>query len=178
MLRLALVSVAFTTACALTTPAAPPAVVPETSATVARAPAVPAPAAPVPVAPAAPAPAAPTVAREQFGAAITDGTTVALADIIAHPARFAGQTVLTAGTVTAVCQSRGCWMQLGDNDNRVHVRMHGHSFFIPRNASGRRARVQATVLSGLPNGHCESEATEQTGHVARLELDATGVELD
>ena len=70
-------------------------------------------------------------------------------------------------------------MQLNDTEQRVHIKMHGHSFFIPRNASGRHAIVQGTVISGNPNGHCEQEAAEATGHQAaqRLEIDATGVEL-
>ncbi len=123
-------------------------------------------------------PAAPAAATI-FGQPITVADSTALAAIVQHPSQFSGQTVRTEGVVTAVCQARGCWMQIGDGDQRVHVRMHGHSFFIPRNASGRRARVQATVEGGNPNGHCEQEAAEATGQqaAARLELDATGVEL-
>lgn len=125
-------------------------------------------------------PAAPSApATTNFGQPITVAESTALAAIVQHPAQFSGQTVRTEGVVTAVCQARGCWMQIGDGEQRVHVRMHGHSFFIPRNASGRRARVQGTVEGGNPNGHCEQEAAEATGQqaAARLELDATGVEL-
>ncbi len=132
------------------------------------------PAAPSPAAPAAPSP----TSAQRFGEPITLTETTALSDIVRSPAQYANQTVRTEGVVSAVCQARGCWMQIADGDNRVHVRMHGHSFFVPRTSAGHRARVQATVLSGLPNGHCEQEATEQTGHQARLELDALGIELD
>jgi hypothetical protein len=53
------------------------------------------------------------------------------------------------------------------------------TLFSTGGASGRRARVQGTVVGGNPNGHCEQEAAEATGHQAaqRLEIDATGVEL-
>lgn len=115
---------------------------------------------------------------QRLGAPINAGPLTALADVLANPGRFSGQTILTEGTVSAVCQAAGCWMRLVDaNNQQIHVRMHGHSFFIPRNATGRRARVQATVLGGVPNGHCEQEANGQTGQRARLELDALGVEL-
>ena len=127
------------------------------------------------------APAAPAqgVAAARLGTPLTVTQRTPLADIVATPGRFAGQTVRVEGTVTAVCQAAGCWMQLSDDEHRVHVKMHGHSFFIPRTATGRHVRVQATVISGNPNGHCEQEAAEATGQpVARLELDATGVELD
>ena len=119
------------------------------------------------------------MAATQLGAPLTVTQSTPLAAIVAAPARFSGQTVRVEGTVTAVCQARGCWMQLTDNDQHVHIKMHGHSFFVPRTASGHHARVQGTVVSGNPNGHCEQEAAEATGQpVARLELDATGVELD
>ncbi len=122
---------------------------------------------------------APSVAATQLGAPITVTQSTPLAAIVAAQAHFSGQTVRVEGTVTAVCQSRGCWMQLTDNDQRVHIKMHGHSFFVPRTASGHHARVQGIVVSGNPNGHCEQEAAAATGQpVARLELDATGVELD
>ena len=115
---------------------------------------------------------------QRLGAPITMTETTALSDVLANPARFSGQTIRTEGTVSAVCQAAGCWMRLVDaNNQQIHVRMHGHSFFIPRNAAGHRVRVQATVLGGVPNGHCEQEANGQTGQQARLELDALGVEL-
>jgi len=135
-----------------------------------------APAAPTP---AAPTPAAPSGAAQALGAPITVTETTTLAAIAANPAQFAGRPVRTEGVVSAVCQAAGCWMQIADADQRVHIKMHGHSFFIPRNAAGRRARVQGTVVGGNPNGHCEQEAAEATGHQAaqRLEIDATGVEL-
>lgn len=116
---------------------------------------------------------------QRLGAPITMTETTALSDVLANPARFSGQTIRTEGTVSAVCQAAGCWMRLVDTNNQqIHVRMHGHSFFIPRNATGHRVRVQATVLGGVPNGHCEQEANGQTGQQARLELDALGVELE
>lgn len=164
-------------------PTSAPQVQPEaapTQAVTAQAVAAPAPAHEAPCAaheqPAAPAAAA---NARRLGAPITVTERTPLSAILATPARFSGQTVRLEGTVAAVCQSAGCWMQLNDTEQRVHIKMHGHSFFIPRNASGRRAVVQGTVISGNPNGHCEQEAAEQTGQpVARLEIDATGVELD
>lgn len=124
-------------------------------------------------------PAAQAGVTQRLGAPITMTETTALSDVLANPARFSGQTIRTEGTVSAVCQAAGCWMRLVDSNNQqIHVRMHGHSFFIPRNATGRRVRVQATVLGGVPNGHCEQEANGQTGQQARLELDALGVELE
>jgi hypothetical protein len=103
---------------------------------------------------------------------------VTLADIAKNPASFAGRAFTTRGVVTAVCQEMGCWMEMKDSGSGAHLRMHGHSFFVPKNASGRTARVEATLVpDGAPKACGGEEACAGTG-LAQLQLDATGVELD
>jgi hypothetical protein len=126
--------------------------------------------------------AAPAASAERapvlFGARITQPV-VPLSDIARTPSKYANQVVATTGTVTAVCQNKGCWMEIRDESGEAHVKMHGHAFFVPKTASGHKARVQATVLKTDPDEECSQEAAEQTGKpVAKIELDATGVELD
>jgi hypothetical protein len=125
----------------------------------------------------APTPAPPASTSLKLGAPIRAGQKVALASIAKESAKYANATVTTEGRVTAVCQAMGCWMEISDAAGEAHVRMSGHSFFIPKNASGRRAIVQGTVLAKPDNGECEQEAAEATGKVVKIELDATGVEL-
>lgn len=98
---------------------------------------------------------------------------VPLAAIAKNPAAFEGRVIATSGKVTAVCQEMGCWMQLEDTSGQAHVRMHGHAFFVPKTAPGHLARVQATIVkpAGSPDD-CEE------GKSAKVELDATGVEID
>jgi hypothetical protein len=114
----------------------------------------------------------------RLGAAIS-APAVALADVAKDPHAFEAAPFSTTGTVTAVCQSMGCWMEIKDADNNAHIRMHGHSFFVPKTASGRKARVQATVVPAADEKECD-EAAERGGvpkPVTRVELDATGIEL-
>jgi hypothetical protein len=121
------------------------------------------------------APAAPVSTAPKGTLALGERITsplVSLADIAKNPAAFQGKTVATSGKVTAVCQEMGCWMQLEDASGQAHVRMHGHSFFVPRTAPGHLARVQATLVS--PSGATDCEE----GKSAKVELDATGVEID
>jgi hypothetical protein len=68
-------------------------------------------------------------------------------------------------------------MEIADQEGEAHIRMSGHSFFIPRSATGRRAVVEGTVLARPDEGACEQEAAEATGKTVKVELDATGVEL-
>ncbi len=102
---------------------------------------------------------------------------VSLTTIAKDTTKYARTTVKTEGRVTAVCQAMGCWMEIADANGEAHVRMNGHSFFIPKTASGRRAIVEATVLPRPDNGECEQEAAQATGKIVKVELDATGVEL-
>ena len=102
---------------------------------------------------------------------------VPLADIANHPDRFCSGIVATSGKITAVCKEMGCWMELVDASSQAHVKMHGHAFFVPRTAPGHLARVQAHVVPKGGNDDCTEDAPEQAG-VARVELDATGVEID
>jgi hypothetical protein len=100
---------------------------------------------------------------------------VSLADIAKNPGQYANRVVATEGKVTAVCQEMGCWMEIQDATGRAHVRMHGHTFFVPKTASGHQARVQATVLT---NAAPAGEDCTDRSPLAKVELDATGVELD
>ena len=124
---------------------------------------------PAPVA-AAPAPVA--AASIKLGAPITEPI-VALADVAKNPASFKGKAIATTGTVKAVCQEQGCWMEITDATTDANVRMHGHAFFIPKSSSGKKAKVQGTVMLMKDGKECEEMAS--TG--ASLQMDATGVEL-
>ena len=97
---------------------------------------------------------------------------VPLADVAKNPARFKDRVFATSGKITAVCQEMGCWMQLEDAAGSAHVRMHGHTFFVPKTAPGHGARVQGTIVQAGSDSDCED------GKSAKLELDATGVEID
>jgi hypothetical protein len=101
---------------------------------------------------------------------------VSLAQIAGSPAQYENQVVATGGKVTAVCQAMGCWMELEDESGHAHVKMHGHTFFVPKTAAGHLARVQARVLR---EGAAEcADSPPPKGSIAKVELDATGVELD
>ena len=140
----------------------------------------------------------------QFGGALTDLAPTALSAISASPTTFDGQTVRTEGTIERVCQRMGCWMELrAEGTEPIRVPMAGHSFFVPKTASGRKARVLATLVKNDEDGACaedkdglsaagaapagekhakgkgcKAEAEAQLGRpLAKMELIAEGVEL-
>lgn len=138
-------------------------------------------------------------AELRLGAPIAPTTqSVALADVAKKPDAFVNKTFTTTGTVTAVCQHMGCWMEIKDDASEAHIKMAGHSFFVPKTASGKKARIQAKLVPSGKEGACEgegheamaaaeakagkkgcrAEAEEQLGRpLAKLELIAEGVEL-
>jgi hypothetical protein len=125
---------------------------------------------------------------------------VALSEVAKTPNNYVNKTFTTTGTVTAVCQHMGCWMEIKDDASEAHIKMAGHKFFVPKTASGKKARIQATLVPGEAKGSCEGEghsaeghsaseakegkkgcreeAEQQLGHpLAKLELVADGVEI-
>jgi hypothetical protein len=162
--------------------------------------------APAPAPSPSPAPAAANEGALRLGAAIeASAQKVALSEVAKEPSSFVGKTFATSGTVTAVCQHMGCWMEIKDDASAAHIKMAGHGFFVPKTASGRKARVLAKLesenegscegeghegmvaASGVgagdkpPNAKgkgCRAEAESQLGRpLAKLELVAEGVEL-
>ena len=106
--------------------------------------------------------------------------TVALADVMKHPDAYKGKSFVTTGTVTAVCQQMGCWMEIKDDTGEAHVKMAGEKFSVPKSSAGHKARVQGTIVDVAGgDSDCAEEAAEQTGkQVAKVQLEATGVELN
>jgi hypothetical protein len=147
-----------------------------------------------------PKPAASAVAATKnepaarYGAPVDEtAPKVALGEVAKDPGAFTGKTFATTGTVTAVCQHRGCWMEIKDDLGEAHIKMAGHAFFVPRTASGKKAKVLATLVRADNGGDqacgdsehhagagkgCKAEAEAQLGRpLAKLELIAQGVEL-
>jgi hypothetical protein len=118
-------------------------------------------------------------ASERFGQPLeTERELTALASILGTPERFDGRVVRTEGRVERVCQKMGCWMELACDEGSVRIPMAGHSFFIPKDAAGRRATVEGKVgvktLDRRTKDHLRAEGARQ---VAALHIAATGVEL-
>jgi hypothetical protein len=118
------------------------------------------------------------LARKKFGAEITEKASTPLGQIMREPGKFAARTVRTEGVVSAVCKSMGCWMELAEPGGQAHIKMAGHSFFVPKDSKGHRAVVQGKIVNApKDDDDCTEEAREQTGQIAKVEIEATGVEF-
>jgi hypothetical protein len=121
------------------------------------------------------------LSQKKFGAAITESSNTTLASLVTEPARFSTKTVRTEGVVSAVCQAMGCWMEIVDDAGQAHVKMAGHSFFIPKEASGHHAVVQGRLLSSAgpacAANDCNSNSKPMAGRGEQAQIEATGVEF-
>jgi hypothetical protein len=96
---------------------------------------------------------------ERVGEEVQPQTPVHFAVVQASPQEYFGKPILVEGTVKAVCQKMGCWMQIEDGGHLAIVRWKdgcGGKYAFAKDAAGRKVLVQG-VLS--PN-HMEETETE------------------
>ena len=95
---------------------------------------------------------------DHFGAGITEGAPATpLAEVLKNPEQFTGKVARIEGPITAVCQTKGCWMHLGAQTPPVMVKFKDYAFFVPKDASGRTTIVEGTMTM-------KQETVEQTKH--------------
>ena len=98
------------------------------------------------------------------GEPITVSDVTPVAKIAAEPVAFAGQQVRIEGTVKAVCQGRGCWVEVTDKNGKSFLaRSLDDSVLLPKDCAGRKIVVQG-VVTALPQKAVE-EAEAAEGHV-------------
>jgi hypothetical protein len=94
---------------------------------------------------------------DHFGTGITEGKATPVAEALANAADFTGKVVRLEGTINEICQTKGCWMYLGDPKNPVMVKFKDYAFFMPKDGAGRTAIVEGTMAM-------KQETIEQTKH--------------
>ncbi len=99
-------------------------------------------------------PAAPAVtfaSFDVFGSEFDQADSIPVQNVASSPADFLGEPVKVSGTITEVCQGRGCWMTLQVSDAQmVRIVMprdenNNYLFTLDKGMSGRRAIVQGTL---------------------------------
>jgi hypothetical protein len=124
------------------------------------------------------------------GAALSDkAEKVSLSEAIKNPEKFAGKTVLVEGVIVRSCKKEGCWMELAADKQSpsVRVSMKKHSFFIPLESAGYKAKAEGVLtvktLSKEMVDHlikddgAKFDKRNPDGTVTEVSFEATGVEL-
>lgn len=91
------------------------------------------------------------------------------------------------GYISQVCQAEGCWMKLKNDDGEdVMVKFKDHSFFVPKDISGKAAIVKGKavkrVITVQERRHMAEDAGKTSEEIAKitepkeeLRIEATGV---
>lgn len=100
-----------------------------------------------------------------------------LADVLAKPE--AGKAVRLEGTIERVCRNKGCWLELKQGTQSVHVTFADYAFFVPKDSAGRAVVLEGKVVVKEPAeadaAHKKAEGAE--GAAGRVSIEATGVEI-
>jgi hypothetical protein len=121
-----------------------------------------------------------------LGSGVTLETATPIADVIAKPASFAGQTVRVEGVVTAVCEHAGCWMTLapagaaGEHPATLRLKVDDGVIVFPVSARGRTAVAQGVVARvGGDDHHAADHAGGAGASAAKTsyQLEVTGAIL-
>lgn len=121
------------------------------------------------------------------GAAIGTSPDVALTDVVKDPDKYMGKPVILRGSVGAVCQKKGCWMEVlsGEEKTTVRVTFKDYGFFVPMDSEGMIVRAEGTfhakTWSKEDADHLEGEGANlvrnPNGTATEYGFIATGVEL-
>ena len=130
-----------------------------------------------------------TLAQEVVtrGDALGDSPLVSLHDVMGDVDSYLDTTVIVEGSVTRVCQMKGCWMELtADSDTSgVRVTFKDYGFFVPTDSQGRVARLEGVfetnLFSKADADHLVEEGVElirnPDGTATELSFVAAAVEL-
>ena len=88
---------------------------------------------------------APAVNAEVYGAGVTLAEATPIHAILADPDAYVGQKVRVEGGVLEVCPMKGCWIDIGDEDGSVQVKVEDDVIIFPGDAKGRLAAAEGIV---------------------------------
>lgn len=87
-----------------------------------------------------------TVSAQTFGAAITEDSAIAITELGALMKDKNEIAIKLSGEVEAVCQKKGCWMDLKNpGDSSLHVTFLDYGFFVPKDAAGKTAIIDGVA---------------------------------
>ena len=128
-----------------------------------------------------------------FGAGVSNPENpAAFADVVRQLETQDSVNTILKAKVSEVCQAKGCWMNLVDNNGVVQeelfVKFHDYGFFVPKDIAGREVIVEGvaykeeTSVEELKHyaedaGKSEEEIAAITEPVSEMKFMATGVVL-
>lgn len=114
-----------------------------------------------------------TLSGQPFGEAFTPAKVIKYDELRAKMGTQDSLETVLVGTVTEVCQAKGCWMSIASadaNGESMMVRFKDYGFFMPKDISGRKV-----VLNGY--AFREVTSVDELRHYAE-DANKTQAEID
>lgn len=107
---------------------------------------------------------------------LSDSAAVPVSTVLANPATYEGKYVRLAGSVTKVCQSKGCWLEMADPTTRqtlfVKFTCPVEGRLIPMDAMNKpvvvEGYVKVTEISEQDARHLKEESGARPEDVAKI----------
>ena len=85
-------------------------------------------------------------ATQNLGKPLTLKKPMTIAEVIAKPERFVGKTVQVKGKITEVCQMMGCWMDIADGAQSLHIKVDDGVLVFPKDSAGKQAVAEGKLV--------------------------------
>ena len=85
-------------------------------------------------------------ATQNLGKPLTLKKPMTIAKVMAKPDKFVGKTVQVTGKVTEVCQMMGCWMDLTDGSQSIHINAEDGVIVFPKDSVGKQAVAEGKLI--------------------------------
>ncbi len=93
---------------------------------------------------------------------------VKLGVALQEPIQYQKMNFVITGNITRVCQKKGCWMILTDGESFARVDFNNHSFFIPKDSTGKAEVYGRLVKKELTEEQRAHFAAEGSGELPEL----------
>ncbi|RCK77689.1 MAG: hypothetical protein IGBAC_1998 [Ignavibacteriae bacterium] len=80
-----------------------------------------------------------------YGESIKYKKVTPMRDLIKNPGKYKNREVVIEGYVGAVCQTKGCWMEIKDGKDKLRVEFKDYKFFVPYDSKGKKVRIQGKI---------------------------------
>ena len=112
-------------------------------------------------------------AQQYFGEKIDDQGITPIKQVIQQLTPDKEIPTKIKGTITGVCQMKGCWMRIKDeSDNELFIRFKDYGFFVPKDAAGKtailrgKAFIHTTSVDELK--HYAEDAGKSAEEIAKI----------
>jgi hypothetical protein len=80
-----------------------------------------------------------------YGDAITLKKPASFVKALKNKKQYGEKEILLEGTISEVCQNKGCWMVVDADKSHLRVEFKDYGFFVPWDSEGKKVRMQGII---------------------------------